>query len=142
MAKYTKVNGKYVINGNRYQTLEGTRAQVWHGTAYKTSGGLKKDDLIQNKGRIVSKSKHQTAKKEMRLVKAGYGTKKGKFGYVILSSKGKGKKSRSRSRSKAMRGGSGMKSLSNMAEVSGMQGTAAPGSNSNDVQMRAGNATV
>jgi hypothetical protein len=35
-----------------------------------------------------------------------------------------------------------MKSLSNMAEVSGMQGTAAPGSNSNDVQMRAGNATV
>lgn len=122
MAKYTKVNGKYVINGHRYETLEGTRAQVWHGTAYKTSGGLKKDDLMQNKGgRIVSKSKYQTAKKEMRLLKAGYGTKKGKFGYVKLSSRtGKGKKSKSRSRSKAMRGGSGMKSLSNMAEVSGM----------------------
>ena len=140
MAKYTKVNGKYVINGHRYETLEGTRAQVWHGTAYKTSGGLKKDDLMQNKGgRIVSKSKYQTAKKEMRLLKAGYGTKKGKFGYVQLSSKGK--KSRSRSRSKAMRGGSGMKPLNSMAEVSGMQGTAAPGSDSNNVQMRAGNAT-
>lgn len=117
MAKYTKVNGKYVINGNRYTTLEGTRAQVWHGTAYKTSGGLKKDDLMQNKsGRVVSKSKYQTAKKEMRLVKAGYGTKKGKFGYVMLSSKRKGKKGKS----KSMRGGSGRMALNNMAEVSGI----------------------
>jgi hypothetical protein len=63
----------------------GTRAQVWHGTAYKTSGGLTKNNLIQNKaGRIVSKSKYFTAKKEQRLVKAGDGTKKGMFGFVKL----------------------------------------------------------
>jgi hypothetical protein len=72
--------------------LEGSRAQVLHGTAYKTSGGLKKHELLQNKnGRIVSRKKHLTAKKEKRLVKAGYGTKKGKFGYVKI---GKSKKMR------------------------------------------------
>ncbi len=92
---------------------------------------------MQNKsGRIVSKSKFHTAKKEMRLLKAGYGTKKGKFGFVKLSVKGK----KGKSRSKSMRGGSGMRPLSNMAEVSGMQGTTL-GSDSNDVQFRAGNAT-
>lgn len=66
-----------------YDRLIGTRAQVMHGTAYKTSGGLTKKDLIMNKhGRIVSKTKHNTAKRENRLVKAGYTTKKGHFGFV------------------------------------------------------------
>ena len=61
----------------------GSRAEVWHGTAHHTSGGLTKKCLIKNKhGRIVSKKKHETAKKDRRLVKAGYGTKKGVFGYV------------------------------------------------------------
>ena len=61
----------------------GTRAEVWHGTAKKTSGGLTKTMLLQNKhGRIVSRKKHNTAKKEKRLVKAGYKTKKGHFGFV------------------------------------------------------------
>lgn len=89
MTKFTKsANGKYVVQGKSFDALIGTRAQVWHGTAYKTSGGLTKNDLIQNKaGRIVSKSKHSSAKKEMRLVKAGYGTKKGKFGYVKIGKK-------------------------------------------------------
>ena len=72
------------------QTI-GTRAQVWHGTAKHTSGGLTKSNLMQNKsGRIVSRAKHNTAKKEMRLVKYGYGTKKGEFGYVkVRSHKGR-----------------------------------------------------
>ena len=89
MTRFTKTeSGKYVVQGHTYEMLVGTRAQVWHGTAFKTNGGLSKKDLIQNKaGRIVSKSKHSTAKKEMRLVKAGYGTKKGKFGFVKLSGK-------------------------------------------------------
>jgi len=74
----------------KYQERIGTRAQVYHGTAFKTSGGLKKTDLIKNKsGRIVSKAKHFTAKKEKRLLKFGYGTKKGSFGFVRLGSKGK-----------------------------------------------------
>lgn len=76
-------DGKYHIKGRKYDLLEGSRAQVWHGTAYKTAGGLTKDHLLQNKhGRIVSKKKHATAKKEKRLEKAGYKTRKGKFGAV------------------------------------------------------------
>jgi hypothetical protein len=91
MTRFTKTsNGKYAVKGHTYEMLIGTRAQVWHGTAHKTSGGLTKQHLMQNKaGRIVSRSKHSTAKKEMRLVKAGYGTKKGKFGFVKLSGKSK-----------------------------------------------------
>ena len=86
MARYQKVNGKYHIKGKVYEKLVGSRAQVFHGTAYKTSGGLKKDNLIQNKNkRIVSRKKHGTAKKEQRLKKFGYGTRKGKFGYVKIS---------------------------------------------------------
>ncbi len=58
----------------------GSRAEVFHGTAKKTSGGLTKNDLIMNKrGRIVSKKKSERAKKEKRLEKAGYKPTKGKF---------------------------------------------------------------
>ena len=91
---------KYHIHGKTYDFLIGSRAQVWHGTAYKTSGGLKKHNLLQNKhGRIVSSLKHATAKKEKRLAKAGYTAKKGKFGAVKIGSpKSKGtRKRRSRS---------------------------------------------
>ena len=36
----------------------GSRRQVWNGTAEKTAGGLRKEDLDKNKrGRIVSKKK-------------------------------------------------------------------------------------
>jgi hypothetical protein len=89
MTRYSKnAHGKYVVGGHTYESLIGSRAQVWHGTSYKTSGGLTKRDLLQNKaGRIVSKTKCLTAKKEKRLVKAGYGTKKGHFGYVKIGSK-------------------------------------------------------
>jgi hypothetical protein len=102
MTRYTKnAHGHYLIHGHKYEILEGSRAQVMHGTAYKTSGGLKKTDLLQNKnGRIVSRKKHSTAKKERRLVKAGYGTKKGHFGAVKL-----GTRSRKHRGSKKMRGG-------------------------------------
>ena len=85
--------------------LIGTRAQVWHGTAFKTSGGLTKSHIMQNKsGRIVSRAKHTSAKKDMRLLKHGYGTKKGKFGFVKL-----GKTARHSRRSRrSKRGGSGV----------------------------------
>lgn len=83
-------DGKYHIKGKTFELLIGTRAQVWHETAYKTSGGLRKMDLVQNdKGRIVSKSKYLTAKKENRLLKHGYGTEKGKFGAVRVAVKSK-----------------------------------------------------
>ena len=76
-------DGCYYIKNKKYKELFGSREQVMNGTAYKTTGGLTTDDLLMNKnGRIVSADKYKTAKKEMRLVKYGYGAKKGKFGYV------------------------------------------------------------
>ena len=66
-----------------HEVTVGSRAQVYHGTAHHTSGGLTKKNLMKNKwGRIVSSKKHKTAKKEKRLEKAGFFAKKGKFGCV------------------------------------------------------------
>jgi len=76
-------DGRYHINGHTYKMLIGSRQQVWNGTTYKTAGELVKSDLMMNKwGRIVSKNKHATAKKEKRLQKHGFFAKKGKFGFV------------------------------------------------------------
>jgi hypothetical protein len=103
MTKFSRTStGKYSVSGKTFDVLIGTRAQVWHGTAYKTTGGLCKHDLMQNKaGRIVSKAKHMSAKKDKRLVKAGFLTKKGHFGFI---KNGKSMK-KGRSRSRKMRGG-------------------------------------
>jgi hypothetical protein len=59
----------------------GTKAQVYHGTAKHTSGGLTRKDLMKTKkGRIVSRRKHAAGKKALaRLRKAGYKAKKGTF---------------------------------------------------------------
>jgi len=76
-------DGKYHISGKSFPILEGSRQQVGHGTAYKTSGGLTKKDLTYTKrGRWVSRKKHLSAKKEKRLEKHGFFAQKGKFGYV------------------------------------------------------------
>lgn len=59
----------------------GSRAQVWHGNAKKTCGGLTKQNLMKNKhGRIISKRKHALGKKSIKqLKKLGYVAKKGQF---------------------------------------------------------------
>jgi len=60
------------------------RAQVWNGTAYKTSHGakgLKRSDLMKKNGRIVSKRASKSAVKNKNL---GH--------YVALAKKNKGKK--------------------------------------------------
>lgn len=77
-------DGKYHVSGSTYQMLVGSRAQVWHGTAYKTAGGLKKKDLKKNKhGKIVSRAKSAKGPQMLkRLHRKGYFTKKGQFGYV------------------------------------------------------------
>lgn len=47
-----------------HEKAVGSRAEVWHGTAKHTSGGLTKKHLMKNKyGRIVSRKMHNTAKK-------------------------------------------------------------------------------
>ena len=84
MKKHMKsADGKYHIKGHVFERLVGSRAQVWHGTAYKTKGDLVKSDFIKTKrGKIASKKKHFSAKRDKRLQKHGYFTQKGKFGYV------------------------------------------------------------
>jgi len=83
-----QLDGFYHVEGKKWTELFGSRIQVMNGTAYKTTGGLCKKDLLMNKwGRIVSAKKYKTAKKEKRLEKAGYFAKKGKFGYVKKSAK-------------------------------------------------------
>jgi hypothetical protein len=61
----------------------GSKAQVFHGNATHTSGGLKKGDLVKNKhGRIVSKRKQAAGFKSIHyLINAGYEPVKGKFGH-------------------------------------------------------------
>jgi len=68
------------VAGHKMATV-GTKAQVYHGTAKHTSGGLTKADLMYTKkGRIVSRRKHAAGKKALqRLRKAGYKAKKGTF---------------------------------------------------------------
>jgi len=58
----------------------GSKAEVFHGTAKHTSGGLHKKDLMKHKGRIVSRKQHAAGKKAIkRLFALGYKPKKGTF---------------------------------------------------------------
>jgi hypothetical protein len=51
-------NGNYIINGIEYDQLVGTREEIFNNLAYKTTGGLTKDDLIINPaGKVISKKK-------------------------------------------------------------------------------------
>ena len=59
----------------------GSKAQVFHGTAKRTAGGLVQADLMKtDKGRIVSKKQHDAGLKAIkRLRNAGFVAKKGEF---------------------------------------------------------------
>ena len=107
-------NGKYHINGKSFDMLVGSRAQVMNGTAYKTTYGavkpkgdaLTKSHLKYNKhGRIVSKTKSSKKGKLLaQLRRAGYTTKKGRFGAVKIGSKTRKKsKTRKRQRKRKMK---------------------------------------
>ena len=49
-----------------HQKLEGSRREVWIGTAQKTTGGLEKSDLIKVGGRLKSKSKSLLSKERFQ----------------------------------------------------------------------------
>jgi len=62
----------------------GTRKEVLKGLALQTGGGLTKNKLMKNKhGKIVSIKASASAKNSNNLVRAGFLTEKGKFGYVF-----------------------------------------------------------
>ena len=106
-------DGGVIVAGKKYAMLVGSRAQVWHGTAYKTNPGKKaltKKHLMQKKdGKIVSRKKSQTAKRQKHLGayialakrrkgKSFQKMKKGMVSKTIKKRKKKGRKSRRRKR--------------------------------------------
>jgi hypothetical protein len=74
-------NTRKNMMGGAKMPAVGSKAQVFHGKAKHTSGGLTRKDLMQTKkGRIVSRKKHAAGKKALkRLHKAGFKAKKGTF---------------------------------------------------------------
>jgi hypothetical protein len=79
--------------GGAFSKATGTKAEVFHGTAKHTSGGLFKKDLMKTRaGRIVSKKKHAAGLKAIKkLRKLGFVAKKGTF--KLFSKKRGGSKS-------------------------------------------------
>jgi len=79
-------------SSKEFAVTVGTKAQVYHGTAKRTAGGLVKADLMQtDKGRIVSKKAHAAGLVAIkRLRNAGYVAKKGEF--KLFSKKASSKK--------------------------------------------------
>ncbi len=74
----------------------GSKAQVFHGTARRTPGGLTKKDLMKHHGRIISRKKHLAGKKAIKhLFALGFRPKKGKF-TLMRKSMAKAPKSKTR----------------------------------------------
>ena len=62
----------YGIDEIKYEKICGSREDVWNGKAYKTTGGLIKEDLLMHKsGKIISKRKCIYETNYNRLVKCG-----------------------------------------------------------------------
>lgn len=96
----------------------GSKAQVFHGTAKHTSGGLTKKDLMKHKGRIISRKKHAAGKKAIKHLRAlGYIAKKGTF---TVMRKSMAKSSKRSKRSTRKRGGAAG-TASAFADMSGAQ---------------------
>jgi len=106
-------DGGVVVAGKKFAKLVGSRAQVWHGTAYKTNPGKKaltKKHLMQKKdGKIVSRKKSKTAKKQKHLGayidlarrRRGKSFQKMKKGMVKTMKKRRKKKSKSRKKKRS-----------------------------------------
>jgi hypothetical protein len=97
----------------------GSKAQVFHGTAKHTSGGLTKKDLMKHHGRIISRKKHAAGKKAIKHLRAlGFIAKKGTF-KLMSKSMAKGKASRKHSRRHTRKRGGAAGSVSHFADASG-----------------------
>ena len=97
-------DGKISVNGKKFESLVGSRRQVWNGTAYKTGHGKKaltRKHLMMNKrGNIVSVKRSKTAKRKgnlgvfIKLAKA----RKGKTFKKMTKSMIKSRKSKRKTR--------------------------------------------
>jgi hypothetical protein len=102
----------------------GSKAQVFHGTAKHTAGGLTKKDLMKHHGRIISRKKHAAGKKAIKhLFALGFKPKKGQFtlmrkSMAKRSSKRSGSKRSGSKRSGSKRSGKSKKSKTRRARRS------------------------
>ena len=104
----------------------GSKAQVFHGTADKTSGGLTRKDLMKNKnGRIVSRRKHALGQKQVKkLFAMGFKPTKGKFVKMSRKMMAKGPKKSAKKASRKMKKGTRkMKGGNFFQELSGSSGS-------------------
>jgi hypothetical protein len=87
-SRKVRATRKHTASGHHIKAL-GTKAEVFHGTAKHTSGGLHKKDLVKTRrGRIVSRRKQAAGRKAIKnLRKLGYIAKKGKFALFTKKSK-------------------------------------------------------
>ena len=95
------------MSETRKMKAVGSKAEVFHGTAKHTAGGLHKKDLLKNKnGRIVSKKQQAAGKKAIkRLFSLGYKPTKGKFVAMRKSMVDGRRKKKSSRRQTRKRGG-------------------------------------
>lgn len=108
--------------GTHKKTI-GSKAEVYHETALRTSGGLKKKDLMMTKRhRIVSKKKHKSGLKAIKHLRSlGYIAKKGTFKLMRKSMvDGRRHKKASRRQSRKRGGASGMPNISYFKDASEM----------------------
>jgi hypothetical protein len=111
---------------NDFKRTVGSKAEVFHSTCLRTSGGLKKKDLMMTaKGRIVSRKKHAAGKKAIkRLFALGYKPQKGKFS---LMRKGTAKgTAKSMAKTKSMGKAKGKKSKRSTRKRGGYNGSVTP----------------
>ncbi len=100
----------------------GSKAEVWHSTALKTRGQLRKKDLVRNKyGRIVSRKKQAAGKKAIKHLRAlGYIAKKGTFKLMRKSMvDGRRKKSKKQTKKQSKKRGGAFGIVDSFAGGSG-----------------------
>jgi hypothetical protein len=97
MSNGIKISARMLEMSDKVKAV-GSKAEVFHGTAKHTSGGLKKKDLMKHHGRIISRKKHAAGKKAIKhLFAAGYKPKKGTF-KLMRKSMAHSKRSKRRTR--------------------------------------------
>jgi hypothetical protein len=108
MSNGIKISARMLEMSDKIKAV-GSKAEVFHGTAKHTSGGLKKKDLMKHHNRIISRKKHAAGKKAIKhLFAAGYKPKKGTFKLMRKSmahGKSHSKRHSKRSKRHTRRGG-------------------------------------
>jgi hypothetical protein len=127
MSNGIKISARMLEMSDKVKAV-GSKAEVFHGTAKHTSGGLKKKDLMKHHGRIISRKKHAAGKKAIKhLFAAGYKPKKGTFKLMRKSMAHSSKRHSKRSKRHTRRGGA----VTPFADMKSSAGSVSPTAASN-----------